>query len=164
MGFSGTRRKALELWKSRYVFSPPEVIAQGLLTRLRGHREVQLEQTWESLNVSSSSLHYCSHAITDFSLPKQHREIESKQHEGFKIPQFYHSWWVFLFSSSSSFPQKSMHIIFTLGVSASLVLLFRQLTGCKPALQNQTLPFILGFSFIILSSFPNFIFFYFLLL
>lgn len=70
MGFSGTRRKALELWKSRYVFSPPEVIAQGLVTRLRGHRELQLEQTWESLNVSTSSLHYCSHAITDFSLSK----------------------------------------------------------------------------------------------
>lgn len=84
---------------------------------------------------------------------KQHRETESAhcRPEGVKVPQFYHSLWVFLFSSSSSFPQKSMHIIFTLGVSASLVLLFRQLPGCKPALQNQTLPFILGFAFIILS-------------
>lgn len=84
---------------------------------------------------------------------KQQREIESKPcgTKGFKILQFCHSWWVFLFSSSSSFPQKSMHIVFTLGVSASLLLLFRQLPGCEPALQNQTLPFILGFAFIILS-------------
>lgn len=70
--------------------------------------------------------------------------------KGVKVTKFYHFWWIFLFSFSSSFPQKNTHIVFTLGVSASLVLLFRQLPGCKPALQNQILPFILGFVFIIL--------------
>lgn len=111
--------------------------------------------------------YYCSHAITNLPLSKatgRNRRSSSTQHgtEWVKVTQFYHSWWVFLFSSSSSFPQKNTHIIFTLGVSASLVLLFRQLPGCKPALQNQILPFILGFAFIILAWISYF--FHFLLL
>lgn len=100
--------------------------------------------------------YYCSHAITNLPLSKatgRNRSSSSTQRgtEGVKVTQFCLSWWVFLFSSSSSFPQKNTHIIFTLGVSASLVLLLRQLPGCKPALQNQILPFILGFAFIILA-------------
>lgn len=100
--------------------------------------------------------YYCSHSITNLPLSKatgRNRSSSSTQHgtKGVKVTKFHRSWWVFLFSSSSSSPQKNTHFIFTLGVSASLVLLFRQLPGCKPALQNQILPFILGLAFIILA-------------
>lgn len=146
MGFSGTRRKAHGLWKRRYVFSPPADQIERTLGVTAG-ADLGVFKCFQPLPLLLLS------CITDFSLSKaaQRNRIQKLSTERVKVTQFYHSWWVFFFSSRSSFTQKRMHIIFTLGVSASLVLLFRQLTGCKPAVQNQTLPFILGFALIILS-------------